>query len=256
MQHDAMRHDCTPLRFGVLRKGATRALEHLVVREVDIRNGGRYAGLGAEDYLSLAHHSGGMVLTSHRSDLDSFENEHPLAHNGERAFIPLPRRRGKHTVLPFPIVDFGVQNRGLQCLGHLLQLVVALMQVSAQGPPLEIVIPFPDDNLPSDHLVHLLGLCDALPDQSNSAYGYATGNAHPYRIQPAMLPGIVGALLNRDWLGKAFVETSGLNGGARVHFPYRRSPFSLNQLPLLQQIAAGRLSVIGLPDIPLTRFGA
>lgn len=248
--------DLCSLRFGAFQKGRHQMIEDLVYRTIEIRHNGRFAGLQSDAYLNLARNSGGMYLSLCAHSVTDDDQTTMTGDFGMRVYIPFPRRWGRQTILPFPIIDRAVENHGLQCLAHILQLIVALNQAPSKGAPLDIVIPFPDSNLPSDHLVQLLGLCDAIPEQPVTAYSFATGEQHPFRVQAAMLPSIMRNILQRDWVGTAFVNTEGKAGRARIFFPIRGSPLSVNKLPMIQQIAFGRLSVVGLTDIPLTRFGA
>ncbi|MBP8672357.1 MAG: hypothetical protein KBI08_13520 [Sphingobium sp.] len=228
-------------RFGTA-KGEHSGCKEFILDQVDGRHRGRYTGLRSSDYISSLRNRGGIFLER----------------DGEvQVFIPSPVRRGRGLLLPFPIIAASDENFGLQCFGHLVQLVNAMCETRMIGPLIEPYIIFPDNNLPSPKLVHMLGLCDPMPDRQPVS-DLVVGRNHRFDIRPTMFPGVIAALINRDpaWVGAACAITRGSAGKASIQIAPHVSPFTRNRLHVFTAIAARKLSVIGLPDIPSSQFGA
>jgi hypothetical protein len=222
--------------------GVHAGCNDLIFDEIVVRRRGYYAGQSANNYVISMRCRGGIYLER----------------DGEvRVFIPAPVRRGKGLLLPFPVIAQEDENLGLQCLGHLVQLVNAITETRTVGPLINPYIIFPDDNLPSTKLVRLLGLCDPMPDRAAVTGPSGLSDNRRFYVSPDMFPGVFGALMNRNptWIGAAAISTRGNAGTASVKIAPIQSPFSLARLPLFTALAAGRLSVIGLPDIRTSRFG-
>lgn len=241
------------VRYGceAVAKGDHPDIIEMVERIVDGAHGGSYAGYTSADYCAVLRTRGGIVFRRITGEL--------------AAFFPLPAYRRDGIRLQFPIIEPQDENRGLQCFGQWLQLAVALISATPKQRPVNIYIPFPDDNLPSDKLVKMLGLCDVMPART-PLRDLPSGQrpAHRFDVQAEMLPRIIGAMLERHdpWAGSSTLtrmNTQGTAGRALVRLTQDCSPLDPIWLPTLISIAAGKLSVIGLEDLPRPpsrRFGA
>ena len=242
----------TPRRFScvALPPGRHFDVEDMIERLVEGVHDGRYAGYGTGDYIGTLRRQGGLLFSG--------DDGNPAG------VFPFASRNERGTRLQFPLIDVRYERLGVQCLGQQMQFLAALLSSTAARPPVDLYIPFPDDCLPSGKLVTLLGLCEAMPERPAVRDPAWRNRVYRFDIKPAMLPRVVAAMLERSdplgrtssLIGAAFVNTIGTAGCARVQLPQEGSPLSAGFLPTLLALANGRLSVVGLDDIPVSRFGA
>lgn len=228
------------LRYGFeyLQPGHYPSCEDLIFDEVEGRHGGFFAGVRTDAYIASLRHSGGCVLNR----------------DGEpKIFMPKEVRRGNTLLLPFPIIAAADEGRGGQCVSHIIQLILGLYGAQEKQSRLrEIYIDFPDDLLPSAKLIHMLGLCDAMPDRRPFSEGPSDRIAHRFVLADTMIPFIFGNLLSRTpaWVGSAYITTSGSAGEARISFEPELSPFAMFRLAFFRAMIAGDLDIVGMRKVP------
>ena len=223
-------YDCSAIREADLP--ACRAFVEAEA-EAELYDLSHYAGLPISHILHAIDEGGGWLL----------EDDSAI-----RGIALAPVLHNQMLLLPLPMIHRSAMNRGLQCLLHAIQLTAGLHFLAPKDNLAAIALDHLQDRPPSPEAIRNFGLCAVLPEAHEDLVNLPCSGVRRYLVAPELLPGVARDLV--QFVGRRRVRTHGAAGRAWIYFPASFSPMREGKRWLLDQIAAGRLSVIGLPDLP------
>lgn len=157
-----------------------------------------------------------------------------------------------HYIIELPVTEIAYDRLGLTCLLRVMALTALLLVQSLDTPLGKISIVFRGDQPPTLETIQTFGLCLMVRRQAAQT-SRKRPDPRPIDIDLALLPQVCAAML--PLLGQSRVKTWGKNGCAIVHQGSTGTLFSKEHLPFIRALARGRLSLIGLEDQLLPKFG-